>query len=263
MKAWKVQKFFGDLIYDMRSRGLLPFAALLVVAMFAVPFYFASQASDQGPPVVPSAQSAAELAPENQAAVVAYEPGVRNYKQRLSDQQEKDPFIQQFQVTPEATDALESSSAAESVAGSGGSGGGGGGGIEEIDEGNEEVVVGNGGKPETLYYSYETDVAVGELGTPLVSRKRIGYFDYLPSQDAPVLSYMGTLNGGKQAVFLVSEDVVDQTGGGSCFPTPEACQLLALGPKEIQDLTYGPANKVFRIEVERIKLTVTKKPPAN
>lgn len=262
MKAWKVQKFFGDLIYDMRSRGLLPFAALLVVAMFVVPYYLASQGSDEGPPVVQSAESAAELAPENQAAVVAYEPGVRNYKQRLSDQQEKDPFIQQFQVTPEATDALESSSAAESVAGSG-SGGGGGGGIEEIDEGNEEVVVGNGGKPETLYYSYETDVAVGELGTPLVSRKRIDYFDYLPSQDAPVLSYMGTLNGGKQAVFLVSEDVVAQTGGGSCFPTPDACQLLALGPKEIQDLTYGPANKVFRIEVERIKLTVTKKPPAN
>ena len=258
MKPWKAQKFFGDLIYDMRSRGLLPFAALLVVAMFAVPYYLASQGSDEGPPIVPSAQSAAELAPENQAAVVAYEPGVRNYKQRLEDQEEKDPFIQQFQVTPEATDALESSSGGDALAGSGG---GGGGAIEEIDEGSEEVVVGNGGKPETLYYSYETDVAVGELGTPLVTRKRVGYFDYLPSQDAPVLSYMGTLNGGKQAVFLVSEDVVAQTGGGSCFPTPEACQLLALGPKETEDLTYGPTNKVFRIEIERIKLTVTKKPP--
>ena len=115
MKAWKAQKFFGDLIYDMRSRGLLPLAALLVVAMIAVPMYLASQGSDPSPRRAAPPADTADLAPENQAAVVAYEPGVRDYKERLADQSEKDPFIQQFTVTEKATDSLE-----EATGGSGG-----------------------------------------------------------------------------------------------------------------------------------------------
>jgi len=45
MKAWKVQKFFGDVVYDLRSRGLLPVVVLLLVAMVAVPVPFAYRAS--------------------------------------------------------------------------------------------------------------------------------------------------------------------------------------------------------------------------
>ena len=37
MSAWKVQKFFGDLVYDLRSRNLLPVVIMLVVGIVAVP----------------------------------------------------------------------------------------------------------------------------------------------------------------------------------------------------------------------------------
>ena len=35
MKLWKVQKFFSDVVYDMRSRNLLLVAILLIVAIIA------------------------------------------------------------------------------------------------------------------------------------------------------------------------------------------------------------------------------------
>ncbi len=37
MKPWKAQKFFGDVVYDLRSRNLLPVVVMLVVAIVAVP----------------------------------------------------------------------------------------------------------------------------------------------------------------------------------------------------------------------------------
>ncbi len=109
MKSWKVQKFFGDLIYDMRSRGLLPLAALLLVAMVAVPMYLASKSSEVAPQPPPAGDTAASLAPENQSAVVTYEPGIRDYKKRIADQSEADPFIQQFTPSAKATKSLEES----------------------------------------------------------------------------------------------------------------------------------------------------------
>ncbi len=47
VKRWKVQKFFGDLVYDLRSRNLLPVVIMLVVAIVAVPFLISS-GSDRG-----------------------------------------------------------------------------------------------------------------------------------------------------------------------------------------------------------------------
>ena len=37
MKPWKVQKFFGDVVYDLRNKGLLPVVGVLLIAMVAVP----------------------------------------------------------------------------------------------------------------------------------------------------------------------------------------------------------------------------------
>ena len=264
MKSWKVQKFFGDLIYDMRSRGLLPLAGLMVAAMIVVPMYLASQSSVIAPSApAPADQSA--LAPENQAAVVAYEPGVRDYKKRIAGQSEKDPFIQQFTVSAKATESLEESTggsgaadpAVSTDAGStggttdttGGSTGGSGSGS-------------GGGKPAgARYYFYETDVFAGEAGTELKRFNRVPNTSPLPSREVPVVLYMGVTNGGKSAVFSVSRDVVGVSGDGLCSPTPESCQLLALEKGQSADLTYGYANAVYTVRAADIRLRVTRKPP--
>ena len=46
MRPWKVRKFFGDVVYDLRSRGLLPVLILLVVALIAVPILISRGSSD-------------------------------------------------------------------------------------------------------------------------------------------------------------------------------------------------------------------------
>ena len=37
MKPWKVRKFVGDVIYDLRSRNLLLVVLMLLIAIVAVP----------------------------------------------------------------------------------------------------------------------------------------------------------------------------------------------------------------------------------
>src|SRR5215211_5737322 len=96
MKAWKVQKFFGDVVYDLRSRGLLPVVILLVVALVAVPMLISRGSKDSSASSLQPSSAVAEAAPETQNAVVSYSPGIRDYKKRLDDLSPKDPFRQQF-----------------------------------------------------------------------------------------------------------------------------------------------------------------------
>jgi len=251
MKPWKIQKFFGDIVYDLRSRGLLPVAVLLLVGMIAVPLLISRSGSDTGggPPV---SASAAELAPENQAAVLAYNPGVRNYKQRLDALASKDPFEQKFSAPAVGTTSLEQSGTG--LEGSGDTGTGGGSDTGDVPTG------GSTGKPKIRYFYYVTDVEVGEADGEMKKKKAVDPFDYLPGESAPVLVFLGN-QPDKSAVFLISKDVLSVEGAGSCFPSPEACQLLALKTGENADLVYGIDSKTYRIKVTSVKLRVSRKLP--
>ena len=250
MKSWKIQKFFGDVVYDLRNRGLLPLAVLLIVAMVAAPILIMRSSGGEGAP--PStelaAKTAAELAPENQAAVLAYDPGVRNYRERLNDAVSKNPFKQQFSAPVVA--------AGDAAADSGASDSGGGGGSPATGGSVES-------SSSTKYFFYETDVAVGTAGGKLQRRNKIDVFSFLPSEKAPVLVFLGNVavGGTNAAAFLVAEDVTAVAGGGDCFPSPDACQMLALKPGATADLTYAVDNQIYRIKVLRVELVTTKKPP--
>jgi hypothetical protein len=257
VKTWKIQKFFGDVVYDLRNRGLLPLAVLLLVAMVAAPIIITrgGEGAAAPPSTELAAKSAADLAPENQAAVLAYDPGVRNYRERLNDAASKNPFQQQFSAPVVAAGDAASDSGASA------SGGGGGGGGTATGSG------GSGGSVETSkttkYFFYETDVAVGTAAGKLQRRNEIDVFSFLPSQKAPVLVFLGnvTVGGSNAAAFLVSDDVTSVEGGGDCFPSPDSCQMLALKPGATGDLTYAADNQVYRIKVLRVELVTSSKPP--
>jgi hypothetical protein len=256
VKPWKVQKFLGDVIYDLRSRNLLLVVLMLLIAIVAVPVLVSKSSSGKAPsPLDLGAQTSVTSSRETQSAVVAYHPGVRNFKKRLNDLSAKDPFVQQFTTSAASGNAIDqvtstgSATTGNSTSISGGTGGGGN---------------GNGGKKttQTLYTYYVTNVAVGESGGALTSLNGISQFQFLPSQDKPVLVYLGTTSGGSQALFLVSKDVSSVGGNGTCFPTADDCQLLGLNAGAGADMIYSPDGKTYHLNVTRIKRVTSSKPPS-
>jgi hypothetical protein len=253
MRTWKLQKFVGDLLYDLRSRNLLLVVVGLIVAIVAVPVILSKSGSgNDSVSIGPGLQSAAQSTPETQSAVLAYDPGVRNFKQRLHHLSSKNPFSQQYPPTVAAspadsssTTSITSSSGSTTGSGDGGSGNG-------NDNGGGKGGSG-GNKVTTQTYVYETDVLVGEAGGTLALASKIPQFTFLPSPDKPVLVYLGTTSNGTQAIFMVSRDVTSVGGEGTCFPSADDCQLLGLDPGKGADVIYGPDGKTYRLQVVRIK----------
>lgn len=266
MKPWKIQQFFGDVVYDLRQRNLLLVVIMLAVAVVAVPVLISMSGSGgSGGGVGVTANASAGRHPEGESAVLAYHPGVRNFKQRLKDLSAKDPFVQQFTAGAASGATIDqvTSSGSTAVGGStttsgGTSGGTGRGGNGAGDNG------GGGGKNQknqTLYTYYVTDVSVGEAAGALAPVKGVGQFRFLPSQAKPVLVYLGTTSGGTQALFLVSKDVSSVGGNGTCFPTADDCQLLGLNSGAGADMIYSPDGKTYHLDVTKIKRVTSSKPP--
>jgi hypothetical protein len=265
VKPWKLQKFAGDVVYDLRSRNLLLPVVALLVALVAVPVLIAKGSSDGGTGPFGFGTTSAQTPPETENAVVAYHPGVRNYKNRLNGLNAKDPFTQQYANPAASSDSSSTDSLSQALTdtssgdgtgvGGGSTGGGGSGG-------------GGGGKSpgkvtnqKTTYYWWQADVQVGESGTQLATMNNVKPFQFLPSPDKPVLTFIGTV-GGNQAVFLVSKDVSSIGGEGTCFPSVEACQLLGLNVGKGADLIYGPDQKTYHVQVLNVRRVTSSKPPS-
>jgi hypothetical protein len=276
VKLWKIQKFASDVVYDLRSRNLLLVAVLLIVAIVAIPIMITRGSGSESTPPPPSslASDTAGANAEGQSAVVSYSPaGIRNYKQRLNDLAAKNPFKQQF-TGPGAASSSTINQAAATVSGSSGTGldataiipnGQGGSGSGDTGSSGGGSTVGGTTKvvtkTKTKYVSYQTDVQVGEAGGTLAALNKIPQFTFLPNPQLPVLVFLGTSSGGSQAIFMVAKDVVSVGGEGLCYPSQDACQLLALNAGKGADLIYGIDHKTYHLQVMRIKKVITSKPP--
>jgi hypothetical protein len=264
MKLWKVRKFGSDILYDLRSRNLLPIAIVLIGAILVAPLLISRMGSKaEEPSPTAASQDPSELAPENQAAVIAYDPGVRDYKRRLQGLSAKDPFVQQF--------SAPAASALDQAVDTGSTGGGDSGGSLPDLGGTEPDTGDSGGggkkkkkkkgKGKTRYFHYEADVMAGESGGALTPFVDIQQFTYLPSEQVPVLVFLGVTEGGSQAIFMVNKDVTGVGGSGVCFPSAESCQLLGLASGASADLVYGPDGKTYSAQLLRIKRVSSSKPP--
>ena len=280
MKLWKIQKFAGDVVYDLRQRGMLPIVVLLLVGMVAVPLLITSGGSKSTPSASDSVISeAAELAPENQKAVVAYEPGVRDYKERLKDLTAKDPFKQQFTQAAAAASQLSTSLSETSTS----TGSAGGGTTDTTSEGTTGTTGGDtgtetapptgstkggggggdsdGGATRVRYFYYTTDLLTGEAAWTLQRRNGVKPLTPLPSELVPVAVYLGATLDGKQALFLLSNEVTQVTGQGQCLPSPTDCSMLSLRRNQQSDMLYGTDGKTYRIKVLQNRRVISSKPP--
>jgi hypothetical protein len=243
-----------------------------MVAIIAVPIALTASGSDapETPAPEPGSDSAS-IAPEGQSAVLAYDPGLRDYRERLDALTSKDPFEQQFQAPEVDAAALEGTTLSGSGAGGSGavsvsSGGGGSGtsgasstsGTSSLDVGGDADTGARApGARVTQYLFYEADVSVGLAGEAK-RRNDISELTVLPSEQTPVVIYLGASITGEKAVFLVSSDVDTSSGEGVCaLGVPPACQVLVLRPGEARWFVYGLDGKTYVLRLLRLDRVVS------
>ena len=247
----KLPHFITDAIDELRDRQLLPIVIALAVAIVAVPVLLSHDGSTPPSPVLPAGNASGPPTSSKPFAVLADDPGLRDYRKRLDKLAAKDPFKQQYNEPLKEAAALgETLSTTIGDTAIGGSTVVGG---TTGDTGDD----GGGSKTKTVvrteYLSYLMDVALGEFGA-LKRYDDVETLSFLPSQKVPVLVFLGVGGKGSKALFLVSSDVSSISGTGTCVPSSSSpCNVLVMRTGQIEDMVYGPNGKSYRLKVLSIR----------
>jgi hypothetical protein len=248
--------FFRNLFNDMRERHLLPVVALLVVALIAVPILMGGGSDEEAPPP-PSATSASVAPPlETDPVVLASEPELRAFKERLADFQTTNPFNQHFKPEEEAESSNSASEAlpTDSVTGTTTDPGATDPGdipplpVDPGDPGNPgDPGDGGGGNPGggdggVTLITTRIDVRVGPVGNTKVV-KDVQFMDFLPERKTPVVQYLQGDFDETNAVFIVSSFVLNTEGDGKCAPSPRQCEFLEMQVGDTQSFQYSDGKR--------------------
>jgi hypothetical protein len=259
----KVPDFLVDIYYDLQERHLLPLAAILIVAIVAVPFALSESSESEGPETAVAGAGAVTSTATTTGShrlVAKSAPGLRDYRHRLDGLHSKDPFEQQFAQAAESSAAATESSGGEPAGGS----------TEApsttAPSGSETTAPQpTPGPGDLVYYSYAIDVRVSAGGsatgpsTEPTVRKNLPELTMLPSRETPAVIYMGSTKDGKKALMLISSDVEATFGDAKCVLGSQTCELLALEPGVPEIFVYGGAGRTYKIELLKIHLVKTDK----
>lgn len=281
----KVPNFLVDVYYDLKERHLLPVAAILIVAIVAVPIALSQSSGSEGE----STEAGSPLASTSSASAETHElvaksmPGLRAYQRRLGNLRAKDPFKQQY-TKPEGGSESSGESGSEGSEANGSESG------ETTSSGTEPAgtepsTEGSEGEPtgKLRYYSYAIDVRVSSAagqsessaptdGAPQTpknpssppkrtwtTRHNLPELTMLPSREIPAVIYMGSTKDGKKALMLVSSNVTAVFGDATCVLGSKSCELLAMEPGLPETFVYGASGKTYKIELLKVHLVETKK----
>jgi hypothetical protein len=225
---------------ELVDRRLWPVAAVLLLALVAIPLLLLKSAPEQPLPAPGTPASApAQMAPSPAAVAIsdvsgtAYAGAVRGNV--------KNPF--QPQGIPAV--ASSDSGSGSSVPSTASSGGGGASSSGSTGAGTPQTGTGTGGgetgtpkppPPDSVSPDVAATIEFGLAGEK-PKRTEVPEFTPLPSSTSPVVVYMGQSND-DEATFLVSSDVTP-SGDGRCFPDDKTCSTLYLKPGDVAYLTAG------------------------
>lgn len=257
----KVPGFLQDVYYDLKDRHLLPVAAVLVVAIVAIPIALSQKGSgdEEAAEVAGAGAAQSSVASQSGQLVAKAAPGLRDYRRRLEHRAPQDPFKAKY-ANPESTGEGTGDSASEPSGSSG----------TETSTSSEPFSGSESGGSETTttthseltYYSYAIDVRVtGGSGSERKTTVRhdLPELTMLPSRETPAIVYMGATKDGKKAVMTVSSDVQAIFGDAKCALGSERCELLVMEPGLPETFVYGGAGRTYKIELVKIDLVETDK----
>jgi hypothetical protein len=253
-----------DVWAELRDRRLWPVAAVLLIALVAVPVVLvkpAEEAPSQAATPTPAAGSGEPLA--KQSVVKAFEAKPLVAISKLDQFTAKDPFKPIEQLKPLTASNVVAVTDNGSGATSGGASTPSGGSTPS--DGNPTSTPGTGGgqggttpKPTTpKKYTYVVDLTfrAGKDSQRYHSFNRLGM---LPSQASPLLVYLGVDGTASQAAFLV-DSTLQASGEGECRPSATSCGVVYLRPGEKETFDDGQGHS-YELVLDQIRkvLVVTK-----
>lgn len=228
-----VNAFIRSTIDDLVEKRLWPVAAVLLIALIAIPVLLSNPADGQPAP----ASTAVAAAVGSGDALSAFQPAVNmegkkssEIRKELEGFETKDPFKPQNvagggstsggSVEVQGGDATAGGGSTDpSIADApplGTSGGG------AVGGGSSTDTSGTPTETQTFFYTYAADVRFGKEGN--LDRKTLSQFRSLPSSEDPVVVFMGVREDGETAIFLLSS-AATSTGEGNCEPD-DTCTFL-------------------------------------
>jgi hypothetical protein len=217
--------------------------------------------------------------------VVLDQPGLRDYKKRLSGDKPIDPFTSLPGQGATGTSAVGGSAGGTSPGGAPltTQGQASGGQTQLTPEGQQAAAEGTSGSTSptttstgsttpstsggssgssgqsgTKYYTYRVKLRAGQPGNgSLKTYDSVGTLANVPNNNVSAAAYLGVTKdskfNAKTAVFLVSPEVSSVSGEGDCTYAGSACQLLALKPGQHEDLVWSDG-LTYRIELVKFLL---------
>lgn len=285
MPELKVPPALADLFYDLHDRRLLPFVALLVVAIVAVPFLLSNSGSSAPAPATASS-APATAGSTARFSVTQVDPGLRVPRKRLAKRHAKDPFVQRFTQPPVSAGSPTAESATTSTAVTETSV------SSETTSGPPAVVVpvesapvpssspnaGGGGVDggatgaNPVTYTWAIDVKITKTTTKPdgskeksepETRERILPPATLPAKKTQVVAYIGVNPTTGKPLFLVSTEVTSVFGEAKCVAGATTCQLLEMEPTFPETFSLGEAGVNYKINVLSVaQVPVPKSAPA-
>jgi hypothetical protein len=244
-----VNAFIRSTIDDLVEKRLWPVAAVLLIALIAIPVLLSNPADDQPAPA--STAVAPAVGPGD--ALSAFQPAVNTEGKKSSEIRKdlegfetKDPFKPQNVAGGKSASGGSVEVQSGDVTAGGGStdpsiadapplgtpGGGAVGGDTSTDASGTPT------ETQTFFYTYAADVRFGKEGN--LDRKTLSQFRSLPSSEDPVVVFMGVREDGETAIFLLSS-AATSTGEGNCEPD-DTCTFLYMKDGDKQRIEAVNAN---------------------
>src|SRR5215208_771364 len=255
-----MKTFLLDLWHDLRAKRLWPVAVVLGVALVAVPVVLSKPSETPSAPP-PTARKAPDPKDLKALASVKLEQG----DERGSSLDTFDPSVpcrppkritkrssQEGDASSTITGGTPSSPGADtgstgetgSTGGDLGFGGGGGGGGDTGSTGGGDT------HTTTTQYRYVVDLTFTANGRKrqIKSMERL---DMLPSQESPLLLFLGVSTDAGNAVFLV-DSTLEAAGEGRCKPRASDCAFLYIGAGSEHEFTNEEGDS-YTLRIDEIR----------
>lgn len=246
--------FLLDVMHDLREKRLAPVAAVLLLALVAVPVLLLKGGSEPagGTPIAETTPADSQTVPS--VRVVEDGPGGDS---DLGVFDPKDPFKPKVRakkpsgngvaqlVTPQTDKGTSASKGSGGSAPSAGASPAPNSGSTPSPTPAPRILA-----PTRVSYAYVADVTLKRNGHSRRIR-HLHRLDMLPSDESPLLIFLGVTSDGDDAVFLVDSTLTTE-GEGHCRPTAKHCATLSIGAGSEHEF-IDPENNSFTLRINEIR----------